>query len=309
MSTTNTNGIWDCVVVGAGAAGLSAGLVLGRARRTTLIVDAGEQSNRVAEAVGGFIGADGHPPAELYERARAGLDPYGSVELRPGSVIAGSRDSDLFLLRTEAGSIERARTVVVATGMEYRPPDVPGIAERWGRSVFHCPFCHGWEVRGGRLGVLDSDEGAVHRGLLLTSWSDDVTVYTNGDPEPTDPALAAAGVAVDTRPVAELAGAGAELDAIRFADGDERACDALLVPVTMHQRTALATQLGAGIAEAGPIAADAIRADERGITTVSGLFAAGDITGRMPSVANAVASGSNAAAAVVQHLTATPARG
>jgi thioredoxin reductase len=303
------NETWDCIVVGAGAAGLSAGLVLGRARRTTLIVDAGEQSNLAAEAVGGFLGADGRPPAELYDRARAGLEPYPSVELRPGSVVDGSVEGPGFALRTEAGESLRARTVLIATGMEYRPPELPGIGERWGRSVFHCPFCHGWEVRGGRLGVLDSGEGAVHRGLLLTSWSDDVTVYTNGEPEPADPALAAAGVAIDERPITELVGTGAELEAVRFADGSEQACDAMLVPVTMHQRTDLAARLGVGLGEPGPIAADAIRADDRGITTVPGLFAAGDVTGRMPSVANAVASGSNAAAAVVQHLTAAPSRG
>jgi len=307
MSTTNGN--WDVVVVGAGAAGLSAGLVLGRARRETLIVDAGEPSNLAAEAVGGFLGADGRPPAELYERARAGLEPYGSVELRSGSVTEGSRDGDGFALRTGEGALERTRTVLIATGMEYRPPDVPGIAERWGRSVFHCPFCHGWEVRGGRLGVLDSGDGAVHRGLLLTSWSDDVTVYTNGNEQPADPALAAAGVAVDERPVVEVAGSGAELDAIRFADGTDRACSALLVPVTMHQRSDLAAQLGAEPGDPNPIAADPIRADDRGTTSVPGLLVAGDVTGRMPSVANAVASGSNAAAAVVQHLTAVPARG
>ena len=161
---------------------------------------------------------------------------------------------------------------------------------------------------GGRLGVLGTGEAAVHRALLLTSWSDDVTVYSNGEPPPAEPALAVAGVAIDERRIAALAGPGTELGAVRFADGSERACDALLVAVTLHQRSGLAAQLGAELAEPGPIAADAIVADERGITTVPGLFAAGDVTARMPSVANAVASGSNAAAAVVQHLTAAPAR-
>jgi thioredoxin reductase len=307
MSTSN--GTWDCIIVGAGAAGLSAGMVLGRARRDTLIVDAGQPSNLAAGAVGGFIGADGRPPAELYERARAGLEPYGSVELRPGLVTAGSRDGDGFELHTDAGAAEPARTVLIAAGMDYRPPDVPGIAERWGRSVFHCPFCHGWEVRGGRLGVLDSGDGAVHRGLLLTSWSDDVTVFTNGDEPPADPGLAAAGVAIDERSIAELEGPGTELEAIRFADGEKRACDALLVPAAMHQRSDLAAQLGAEPGDPSPIAADPIKADDRGTTSVPGLFVAGDVTGRMPSVANAVASGSNAAAAVVQYLTAAPARG
>lgn len=307
MSAANET--WDSIVVGAGAAGLSAGLVLGRARRETLIVDAGKPSNLAAEAVGGFLGADGRPPAELYERGRAGLEPYPAVRLRSGSIVAGEGEGGTFALRTEAGETERARTVLIAAGMEYRAPELPGVGARWGKSVFHCPFCHGWEVRDGSLGVLGTGEAAVHRALLLTSWSGDVTLYTNGDEPPTDPGLTASGVAVDERPIAELAGPGAELEAIRFADGDEQACDALLVPVTMHQRTDLAARLGAELAEVAPIAADAIVADDRGGTSVPGLFAAGDVTGRMPSVANAVASGSNAAASVVQHLTAAPARG
>jgi thioredoxin reductase len=293
---------WDCIVVGAGAAGLSAALVLGRARRRTLLVDSGGQSNRAAAAVGGFLGADGMAPAELYERSRASLERYPAVDFRAGSIVDGRTGGAGFELTTGDGDAVSSRCVLLATGMDYRPPHVPGVAERWGRSVFHCPFCHGWEVRDGALGVLDSGESGEHRALLLRSWSDDVTLYTNGGPAPTAE-LGAAGVAVDDRRVLELSGEGDELAAVRFEDGSERRCDGLLVPVTMHQRSELAARLGAELAEATPLAADAVVVDGLGATSVPGLYAAGDLNGRMPSVANAVASGSNAAAAIVQRLT------
>lgn len=300
----------DCIVVGAGAAGLSAALVLGRARRSTLLFDAGEQSNRSAEGIGGFLGADGEPPAAFYERARASLDPYPAVCTRAGSIADGTTTDGGFELITGAGEVLRARTVLLATGMDYRPPDLPGIAERWGRSVFHCPFCHGWEVRDGVLGVLDHDESGAQRALLLRSWSDDVTLYTNGKgPPEAAEQLEAAGVSIDDRPVEDLSGEGEALAAVRFRDGAEQRCDALLVPVTLHQRTALAERLGAELAEPTPLAADAVGVDGLGATSVPGLYAAGDATGRMPSVANAVGSGSTAATAIVQRLTATPRRG
>ncbi len=304
------NGTWDCIVIGAGAAGLSAALVLGRARRPTLVVDAGEQSNLAAEGVGGFLGADGMAPAAFYERSRAGLEKYPAVSFRAGSIVDGRDTGDGFELTTGDGELVSARCILLATGMDYRAPRVPGIDERWGRSVFHCPFCHGWEVREGALGVLDSGESGVHRALLLRSWSDDVTLYTNGNgvdggATPMED-LDAAGVSVDDRQVLELSGDGDGLAAIRFRDGSERRCDGMLVPVTLHQRSELATRLGAPLAEPSPLAADAIAVDGVGATTVPGLFAAGDMNGRMPSVANAVASGSNAAAAIVQRLTAQP---
>jgi thioredoxin reductase len=299
--------VWDCIVVGAGAAGLSAALVLGRARRSTLVIDAGEQSNLPAEGIGGFLGADGVAPSDFYERSRAGLEKYPATSFRAGSIVDGRHTGDGFELTTAEDELVNARTVLLATGMDYRRPSLPGVAERWGRSVFHCPFCHGWEVREGALGVLDSGESGVHRALLLRSWSEDVTLYTNGADDDAAPVedLAAAGVSVDDRQVLELEGEGDGLAAVRFRDGSERPCEGLLVPVTMHQRSELATRLGATLAEPTPLAADAVVLDGIGATTVPGLFAAGDLNGRMPSVANSVATGSNAAAAIVQRLTSS----
>jgi thioredoxin reductase len=301
--------IWDCLVVGAGAAGLSAGLVLGRARRRTLVVDAQEQSNRVADGIGGLLGQDTRRPADFYAAGRAELAAYPSVELRFGQVVTGEHSEEGFVLELADGTREAARRVLLATGMDYRYPTLPGIEERWGRSVFHCPFCHGWEHRDEPLGVLDRGASGAHRALLLRSWSDEITLFANGDAElETDEAeeLSAAGVTVDERPVAGLRGAAGTLTAVTFADGDERPCGGLLVPVTLQQRSALAEQLGATLTEPGPLAVDAVAVDATFATTVPGLFAAGDATGKMPTVANAVASGSTAAAAVVQSLMTLP---
>jgi len=298
--------LWDCIVVGAGAAGLSAALVLGRARQRTLVVDAGGQSNRDAHGIGGLLGQDGRPPAAFYAAGRDELDAYPTVELRSGEVVGGERHDSGFVLELGDGSREAARRVLLATGMDYRFPALPGIAERWGRSVFHCPFCHGWEVRNRPLGVLDRGAPGVQRALLLRVWSDDVTLLADGpaelDAEDVE-RLRAAGVTVDERRVAELRDPGSALTAVAFADGGEHPCAGLLVPVTLHQRSALAEQLGATASAPGPVAVDAIEDDPMFHTSVPGLFAAGDVSSQLlPSVANAVAAGSSAAGMIVHGL-------
>jgi thioredoxin reductase len=300
---------WDCIVVGAGAAGLSAALVLGRARQRTLVVDAEGQSNSPAEGIGGLLGHDGRPPSDFYAAGRAELAAYPTVELRFGEVMRGDRHDGGFILELGDGSREAASRVLLATGMEYAFPDLPGIAERWGGSVFHCPFCHGWEVRDRPLGVLDRGPSGMRRALLLRVWSDDVTLFANGvaELEADDvERLRAAGVAIEERRVDELRGPGGTLRAIGFADGGERRVEALLVPVTLHQRSSLAEQLGAAVAEPGAVAVDAVEVDPAFHTSVPGLWAAGDVTPKIPSVANAVSAGSTAAAMIVHDLAAEP---
>lgn len=298
---------WDCVVVGGGAAGLSAAPVLGRARRRTLVIDEGKQSNLAASGIGGLLGHDGRPPADLYAIGRQELTAYPSVEVRTGVVVGGARDDDGFMLDLGGGCQERTRRVLLAPGMQYRPPEIPGLAQLWGRSVFHCPFCHGWEVRDRPLAALARGERAVHSALMLRGWSDDVVLLTDGPAELTDDdraRLAVAGVSVDERPVAELLSADGELTAVVFTDGARLARSGLLVTSTLHQRSPLAEQLGAGTAGPTPIANDPVDIDALMRTTAEGVFAAGDVSAPMPQVAAAIAAGSMAAAAVVQSLLA-----
>lgn len=296
---------WDCVVVGGGAAGLSAALVLGRARRRTLVVDAGNQSNRVSEGIGGLLGQDTRPPADFYAAGRAELGAYPSVELRDGEVIGGERRGSELILELADGSRETARQVLLATGMDYRYPDLDGVAERWGRSVFHCPFCHGWEHRDEPLGVLDRGASGAQRAQLLRFWSDDVTLLTDGPAQLEDDdarRLREAGVAIDERPVSGLDGPGETLTTVTFADGGERQSNGLLVPVTLHQRSGLAAQLGAKAAPPGHVVADAVEVDPMFRTTAPAVFAAGDVSVEMPSIVAAIAAGHRAAAAIVHDL-------
>ncbi|MGH2939158.1 MAG: NAD(P)/FAD-dependent oxidoreductase [Solirubrobacterales bacterium] len=296
---------WDCVVVGGGAAGLSAGLVLGRARRRTLLLDVGEQSNRVAESIGGLLGNDQRPPAEFYAAARQELAGYEDIELRDAEALRGERRTDGFALELTDGTEIVTCTVLLATGMDYRYPELSGARERWGRSVFHCPFCHGWEVRGRDLAVLGSDEMAVHRALLLRSWSDNVTLLSDGGElvaEATE-RLAGAGVEVDGRTVASVEGPGSSLTAVVFKDGSKRPLAGLLVGVTLHRRSDLPDQLGATRAPASPLSTDAIEVDATGNAGVPGLYAAGDLLAHAPSVASAISTGHFAAAQIVGSLT------
>ncbi|MDZ4269759.1 MAG: NAD(P)/FAD-dependent oxidoreductase [Mycobacterium sp.] len=294
---------WECLVIGGGAAGLSAALVLGRARRRTLVIDAGHQSNLAAHGIGGLLGHDGRPPAELYEMGRKELQRYPSVEVRTGEVRIAKHCGAGFQVELADGTRERVKRVLLAMGMEYRPPALPGLAEIWGDSVFHCPFCHGWEVRDQPLAVLAEGDRAVHMALLLHEWSDDVVLLTGGGLEAGQRArLDAVGIAVDDRRVAELASERGELSAVVFADGARLPRRGLLVATTLHQRTDLAAQLGVTFVAAGPVSAEAIGVDAMYRTSVPGVFAAGDICTQMPQVAAAIAAGSGAATSMVHSL-------
>ncbi|MGV0794367.1 NAD(P)/FAD-dependent oxidoreductase [Mycolicibacterium sp. XJ1819] len=297
---------WECAVVGGGAAGLSAALVLGRARRRTVVIDADEQSNRASSLIGGLLGYDQRPPADLYAAGRRELSAYPSVEYRHGRISGGRRVEGGFILEPEDGDPILARRVILATGMQYCPPDLPGVAELWGTSVFQCPFCHGWEMRDKRLATLAAGEEAVHAALMLRGWSDDVVVLTDGrtDLSPADKdLLQSAGVVIDDRRVAELVSEEGQLSAIAFADGTRLARDGLLVEAPLRQRSPLARQLEAECSP-GPLAADTIAVDDLHRTSAGGVFAAGDVCAEQPYVAGAIAAGSQTAMIVVQSLLA-----
>lgn len=292
---------WECVVVGAGAAGLSAALVLGRARRRTLVIDADCQSNRAADTIGGLLGFDQRPPADLYDRGRAELTAYPTVEYRSGEVLSGTPVDDGHALELDRGQTIYARRVLLSTGMDYTPPELPGLAELWGTSVFQCPFCHGWEMRDRRLAALGSGEEAVHAALMLRGWSDDVVLLTDGAPQLDNAQaelLTSAKVTIEDRRVVELISTGGALSAVAFSDGDRVERDGLLVQAPLRQRTRLAEQLGVG-GTPGVLAVDALHR-----TDADTVFAAGDLCAEQPHVAGAVAAGSQAAMIIVQSLLA-----
>ena len=294
----------ECVVVGAGAAGLSAALVLGRARRRTVVIDAGEQSNRATDVLGGLLGYDRRPPADLYAEGRRELSCYPTVEYREARVCSARRVEGGFLLESDHGDDVIARRVLLATGMDYCPPQLPGLPELWGTSVFQCPFCHGWEMRDKRLAALAADGAGIHAALMLRGWTDDLVLLSDGPTEltPEDARmLRSANVRIDDRRIVELAGADGQLTDIVFADGDRLPRDGLLVEAPLRQRSPLAEELGVEYT-AGPVGVDEIKVDAIYRTTVDGVFAAGDNCTEAPHLPSAIDAGSKAAMIIVQSL-------
>ena len=285
---------YDAVIVGGGPAGLSAALVLGRARKRVLVVDDDRPANAVSQGVGGLLGHDRVKPADLRERGRRQLEEHANVELRDGAVEAAERSRDMFAVRLTDGPAVRAHAIVLAHGLRYDPPRLPGIEALWGRSVFHCAFCDGWEVRDRPLAFHGSGSGAVRSALVLAGWSNDVVLCTDGAPDPGGALLAAAGVRVRTEPIARLAGNDGRLTQIEFSHGPAERREALFVNTRRDQPNGLAAMLGCELTAAGTIVIDA-----DGRTSVAGVYAAGDAaTPRSRSVANAIGTGSRVGYAV-----------
>jgi thioredoxin reductase len=302
----------DCIVIGGGAAGLCAALTLGRARRRIVLLDAGGQSNLRAAHIGGLLGHDGRPAPELYARGRDEIAAYPTVTIRDELATAVDGDASTgFVVTLASGDALLARRLILALGADYGLPDLPGLAERFGQSVFHCPFCHGWQHAGGELGVLDPSPMGVMRALLLTAWTDRVTLFTNGaDPAMLDRSAreqaAGAGVVIDPRPVLRAEGDGAALARLVVDDGGGREgdhpCTGLLVGVTLEQRGGLADALGVTRQHEGPWAGQTLAVDPMGQTNVPGVSACGDAATTNPSVSGAIATGQVAAAGVVHAL-------
>lgn len=272
---------YHVVVVGGSFAGLSAAMQLARARRRVLVVDAGRPRNRFAPASHGFLGQDGRSPAEIVETARSQVLAYPTAEYRSDEATqAGRLDDGTFALSLDSGGTVQARRLVLATGIVDELPPLPGLRERWGKSVLHCPYCHGFEVADARLGILALGDLSVHQALLLPDWSDDVVLFTNGAFEPTAAqreALRARGVRVEPRRVVALVGEGTALEGVRLEDaahGEVVRIDALFTGSHTRMASPLAEQLGCAFDDGpfGPL----VRTDARRETTVPGVFAAGD---------------------------------
>jgi len=219
------------IVVGGGAAGLSAALVLGRSRRSVLVVDAGQPRNAPAEHLHNYLGREGAGPRELLETGREEVRRYG-VEVRPGRVWSAARSGDGFSVRLEDGSSALSRRLVLATGVVDALPEVPGLAERFGRDVLHCPYCHGWEVADLPLGVVASGPDCVERALLFRQWSDDVLIFLDGRPAPAGEdaeKLAARGIRVVPGVIARVVVEHDALTGVELAGGEVVTRAALVV--------------------------------------------------------------------------------
>ncbi|MFL4902665.1 NAD(P)/FAD-dependent oxidoreductase [Streptomyces sp. MMS24-I2-30] len=293
---------YEAIVVGGGAAGLSAALVLGRSRRRTLVVDAGEPRNAPAAHMQGYLTRDGMSPAEFLATGRAEIERYG-VELVRDRAVDVTRGAG-FAVTLAGGRTVRAPHLVVATGLRDELPPLDGLAERFGRDVLHCPYCHGWEVRDRAFGVLAASPASVHQALMVTQWSKDVTLFLHRvtEDELSDDdlrRLAAAGVRVVPGEVAGLTVADDRLTGVRLAasaGGTVHDREVLFVAPRPVPRTDLLVRLGAEMRET-PFGTFPVT-DERGLTSVPGLWAAGNASGFAEQVVNAASRGYRAGAAI-----------
>ena len=225
---------WDVVVAGGGAAGLSAALMLGRARRRVLVVDAGSPRNRFAAHMHGVLDNEGTDPTELLRRGRQEAAGYG-VEFAEDTIVRAEDVPDGLLVTLAGGGTARAQALVAATGITDELPAVPGLAERWGTGVLHCPYCHGWEVRDQRLGVLATSPMSLHQAELVRQWSDRLVLFTAGLGELAPEAalrLRSRGVVLVTSPVTEVLGEAGRLTGVRTADGATVELDAIFTAGT-----------------------------------------------------------------------------
>lgn len=299
----NTADRYDVVVVGGGAAGLSAALVLGRSRLRTLVVDAGEPRNAPSDHMQGFLTRDGMAPGEFLALGREEIARYG-VELVRDRAVDVAREED-FTVSLAGGRSVRARRLVVTTGLKDELPEVPGVAERFGRDVLHCPFCHGWEVRDERFGVLAASPMSVHQALMVSGWSDDVVLFLHrvAEEELSDEdlrRLAAAGVKVVPGEVAGLRVEEDRLTGVRLADGTVHDRSVVFVAPKAVPQTGLMERLGAELQET-PFGAYPV-VDATGRTSVPGLWTAGNALGFAEQVIHAASGGYRAASAIVGDL-------
>ena len=287
---------FDVVVVGGGPAGLSAALVLGRMRRRVLVLDTDSPANAVSNAMHGFLSRDGTPPADVRRAAREQLRAYETVEYRRLAARAARRlPAGGFEVDREDGTEVAARRLLLAHGMRYGLPGLEGVAEAWGRHVFHCPYCHGWEVRDRAIAVYGGGDRAVHQALLLVSLSDDVVLLTDGDAAMSAgqrQQLAATGVELVDGHVERIREDGGALH-IDITGRAPLARHALFIQPKLALASDLAASLGAALTEVGSVETDAA-----GQTSVRGLYAAGDAGSTVQSVAVATGSGARAAYAI-----------
>lgn len=287
---------YDCIVVGAGPAGLSGALMLGRCRRNVMVCDAGEPRNAQSAGLHGYLTRDGTHPGEFLSLARQDLERYPTVEFHRGEVIEARRTSGGFSVVCAGGLRLSARKLLLATGVVDEVPDIEGIQELYGKSVHHCPYCDAWEWRDQPLAVFGRGEAGTALALALTVWSDDLVLCTDGpsglsgeEAEQLDQA----GIGVREDPVVRLEGQDGLLDRVVFAEGDPLPRRALFFCSGQHQRSQLAEQLGARFNAKGTVETGVCE-----VTNVPGLYVAGDASKDAQFVVVAAAEGSEAGMAI-----------
>ncbi|UKV15505.1 NAD(P)/FAD-dependent oxidoreductase [Thalassospiraceae bacterium SW-3-3] len=316
VSMPNSEKLYDVIIIGAGFAGLSAALQLARARKQICIIDAGLPRNRFAAASHGFFGLDGKSPNEISRLAMTQIRAYPTVSIAHGTAKTATRlvsetgtavgshvaDSSRFKVSLDDGCRFQARRLILATGVVDTLPDIPGLITRWGKTVLHCPYCHGYEVRDRELGVLATGPMSTHQAMMIPDWGP-TTFFTQGKYEP-EPEIRtqmdARGIAIEQSPIVELIGAAPDLEAVKLADGRSMPIQALFAGPTVSMTNPLAEMLGCAF-EAG-FAGPFIKVDASQETSIPGVFAAGDAATARHNATLASAAGVLAGVGVHQSL-------
>ena len=299
----------EVIVVGGGAAGLSAGIALARSRRSVLVIDAGEPRNAPAEGVHNFLSRDGIGPRELVATGRLELAHYGG-ELLLGRVLAAEAVDDGFAVVLEDGVRLVARRLVVTAGVVDALPEIDGLGEHWGTGVLHCPYCHGWEVRDQAIGVVATSAASVHQALLFSQLTDEITLVTHSfEPDAESRSLlAGAGVTVIDGTVRSVESDSEAISGLRLEDGSLLPVQAVVVSPYASARSSLLESLGIEAVAHPSGMGEAVEVDAMGQTSVPGVYAAGNVTDISAQVMGAAAAGTKAGAAVNADLVMTDAR-
>ncbi|MGB6050707.1 MAG: NAD(P)/FAD-dependent oxidoreductase [Rhodococcus sp. (in: high G+C Gram-positive bacteria)] len=297
---------YDVIIIGGGAAGLVSAVTLARARRRVLVVDAGAPRNAPAEHAHNYLGLEGVPPLELLQKGREEAASYGA-ELREGFAAKVSGSIDSFAVTLADGAEITARRLLITTGLTDELPDIPGLAERWGRDVLHCPFCHGWEVRNDTVGIIGSPFG-VHQALMWRQWTDSVVLFA-GDFEPTEEEyekLAARDIGVVTDKIAGLAIPEDALTGVELVSGTTVPLQAVVTKPTFRANASILSDLGLDVTEAMmgevPMGATFVATDEKGATSVAGVHAAGNVAAPMENLIGSAAAGVRVAGGIIADL-------
>lgn len=295
--------LYDVVIVGGGPAGLSAALALGRARKRVLLCDAGPRRNAAAEHIHNFVTRDGVPPDEFRRAGRLQLENYPNVEAQDVGVASVSGARGAFRVALATGTVH-ARRVLLCTGLIDDALPIEGFGALWGRAIFQCPYCHGWEVRDRSWGYLGRAADASHFlpfAIQMRAWTGDAVAFTGGSfdvPEEDRRQLQAAGVRLETAAVARLIAGERGLQAVELSDGARVPCEVLFAHPPQRQGE-LVRALGVALDESGFVQVDPMRRE----TSIAGIYAAGDLTTRMQGAMFAAAAGTQAAAMINLELT------
>ncbi|HEV8514635.1 MAG TPA: NAD(P)/FAD-dependent oxidoreductase [Cyclobacteriaceae bacterium] len=291
---------YDVIIIGGSYAGLAASMALGRALRKVLIIDSGDPCNKQTPYSHNFLTNDGRSPAEIAGIAKQQVLMYDTVSFLHDLVTSASKTNDRFIIGVQSGKRFEAKKLVFATGVKDIMPNIPGFAESWGISVLHCPYCHGYEVRNQKTGILANGDGGYDFATLISNWTNDLTLYTNGKSNLTieqATKLRSHKIRIVEDEIEELKNQNGYLQNIVFKSERRESIKALYAKISFAQHSNTPQSLGCELTQEGYIKIDSTQK-----TSVPGVFACGDNVTRMRTVANAISMGTTTGMMVNKEL-------